>query len=280
MTKPIGLPNKGNSCFVNSVLQCLYTVFDSFESPTLSLSRALRWRKEFFGDAYSQEDAHEFLLYTLDKLHRRNTRRVSLRFHTRSLTPNQLAWKEYAEKDYSFVIGLFHGQYIVHNTCDSCHKTYTSYEPFMGLELALPQNTQAQVQVQDLLKDHSRPETISGYKCERPTCKASRRERTVTQYRKINRYPQCLTICLKRFHGGRRPVKNNALVGISKRIQFYNRTYRLVGICNHIGSLNGGHYTANVLSGDGKWYNCDDERISRQSQFAIQNAYILFYIKD
>lgn len=282
---PAGLPNRGNSCFVNSILQCLYTAFEP-SNDLLPLERALRWRKEFFGNGHSQEDAHEFLLYTLDKLHRRNRRSVSIRFRTKVPSSNQLAWKDYIKNDYSFVIDFFHGQYIVSNVCNSCKKEYRSYEPFMGIDLPLLKQCRS---VQDLINHESLPEEVSGYKCERPGCERGGGRGSgngkVTQYRKINRYPQCLVVCLKRFQvNGRRIFKNDSLVGISKRIQFYNRSYKLVGICNHFGSLNGGHYTADVLRGNRQWYNCNDQSISRyatpKDNVDIQHAYILFYIKD
>ena len=285
-TKPFGLPNKGNSCFVNSILQCLYALSYSLSSDRsleteLPLDRALRWRKKFFGNAYSQEDAHEFLLYTLDKLHSRNKKKVVLKFASSSVPSAHLAWKQYAEREYSFVIGYFHGQYAVSHTCCSCRHVSTSYEPFMGVELAVPQRHPTDLTVQHLLKDYSRPETISGYTCARPKCK--NRQGSVIQKRKMNRYPQCLVVTLKRFvyTSNGRCRKNNTLVGISKRVQFYNRTYTLVGICNHYGSLEGGHYTADIRK-NGKWYNCDDSAIDKyhsSNDIPIQNAYILFYVQ-
>ena len=273
--KPLGLPNKSNSCFINSVLQCLYIVFHTFHlTPVLSLDRALRWRKDFFGNSYSQEDAHEFLLYTLDKLHCKYKKKVTLKFHSPP-SPNHLAWKQYVEKDYSFVVGTFYGQYVITNTCESCQNSYISYEPFVGLELAL--GTTQSPSIQDLIRFHSRPETISGYNCEKPNCK---KKGKLTRKRKINRYPQCLVICLKRFQYSEKGVsKNNALVGISKRVQFYNRAYKLAGFCNHFGSLHKGHYTS-VVRSDGYWYTCDDNRVSKETSINIENVYILFYTKD
>jgi ubiquitin C-terminal hydrolase len=62
--------------------------------------------------------------------------------------------------------------------------------------------------------------------------------------------------------------------------------YDLVGTVNHFGTLQSGHYVANVMN-DTKWYHCNDAHVS----FAGQNgdgstevasgggAYILFYVR-
>lgn len=40
-------------------------------------------------------------------------------------------------------------------------------------------------------------------------------------------------------------------------------TYDLVGVINHFGNMQGGHYTANCLNKeDSKWYNFDDSSCS------------------
>lgn len=57
--------------------------------------------------------------------------------------------------------------------------------------------------------------------------------------------------------------------------------YKLRGISNHMGSLNGGHYTADGVSiTDNKtWYHFDDSRVGKHRSESIDtsNAYILMY---
>ena len=58
--------------------------------------------------------------------------------------------------------------------------------------------------------------------------------------------------------------------------------YDLIGVSNHFGSLNGGHYTANCKNPEsGKWYNYNDSSVSgiSNSQVVTPAAYILFYRK-
>lgn len=65
-----------------------------------------------------------------------------------------------------------------------------------------------------------------------------------------------------------------------------NPLYDLVGVCNHHGSLNGGHYIAHVDTNYGRskekaprWTCFNDERVSKanSSSIAGPTAYVLFY---
>ena len=66
----------------------------------------------------------------------------------------------------------------------------------------------------------------------------------------------------------------------------YNKSsyvYSLYGICNHMGSTLGGHYTASIKNANGKWYTFNDT-IIKESDFNENtindsNAYCLFYRK-
>ena len=59
--------------------------------------------------------------------------------------------------------------------------------------------------------------------------------------------------------------------------------YDLFGTVNHIGTLQSGHYVANVKV-DGQWYHCNDAHVSRfgENESDVLNnegAYLLFYIR-
>lgn len=57
--------------------------------------------------------------------------------------------------------------------------------------------------------------------------------------------------------------------------------YKLKGISNHMGGLNGGHYTADGVSliDDESWFHFDDSRVGKHQTLPIDksNAYILMY---
>ncbi|KAL2945524.1 Ubiquitin carboxyl-terminal hydrolase 8 [Bienertia sinuspersici] len=55
--------------------------------------------------------------------------------------------------------------------------------------------------------------------------------------------------------------------------------YVLYAISNHYGSLGGGHYTAFIHHGGGRWYDFDDSNVSPINEDTIKTsaAYVLFY---
>ncbi|XP_030362319.1 ubiquitin carboxyl-terminal hydrolase 43 [Strigops habroptila] len=56
--------------------------------------------------------------------------------------------------------------------------------------------------------------------------------------------------------------------------------YDLYAVCNHHGSLQGGHYTAYCCNAlDGQWYSYDDSRVEGvpEAKVSTRSAYILFY---
>lgn len=58
--------------------------------------------------------------------------------------------------------------------------------------------------------------------------------------------------------------------------------YDLYAVCNHHGSLQGGHYTAYCRNSlDGRWYSYDDSTVEplREDEVSTRGAYILFYQK-
>lgn len=58
--------------------------------------------------------------------------------------------------------------------------------------------------------------------------------------------------------------------------------YDLYGVCNHFGSMNGGHYTAFVRNGNGnQWQVFDDSRVTTCNEMSVvsRNAYVLFFVR-
>ncbi|XP_038068030.1 ubiquitin carboxyl-terminal hydrolase 31-like isoform X2 [Patiria miniata] len=80
----------------------------------------------------------------------------------------------------------------------------------------------------------------------------------------------------------------NALTGWSPWRHIHRRrthhvtehVYDLYAVCNHIGSMQGGHYTAFCRNpADNQWYNFDDAKVTplAEDSLVTRNAYILFY---
>lgn len=104
----------------------------------------------------------------------------------------------------------------------------------------------------------------------------------------------CIQLCRFSHLPNGRIIKNNFSVDIPDIIDISDYCdstmgtektltyrYKLKGISNHMGSLNGGHYTADGISlTDNKtWYHFDDSRVGRHQTIPIDtsSAYILMY---
>ena len=69
---------------------------------------------------------------------------------------------------------------------------------------------------------------------------------------------------------------------LSKYVKGYNADkykYDLYGICNHIGNVNGGHYTSYIKTANGEWIHFNDDNLSKvvKSHLITPLAYCLFY---
>jgi ubiquitin carboxyl-terminal hydrolase 8 len=302
---PQGLSNIGNSCFMNSILQCLnaqndfkYSILqsklckskedESKGSVVIPLQNLFRTfengalldiRKGVGFEDADQEDAHEFLLLLFDKIHTETKRNAV--FNTDMNSDAFKAWKKYCETDFSSVVRFFYGQYKTKSTCSNCNANHSSYEAFGVQGIEVPSQSE---QFQTLLNTLKEPQYMEDYKCEKclKVC-------TLQKETQVSKYPDILAVQLKRFQYTSRGVfKKHTLIEVSRGVHFFNKKYKLVAVCNHHGSANSGHYTATVVyggSGSGgdkeNWYLCDDETVLLipKGKVVIENAYILFYKK-
>ena len=103
-------------------------------------------------------------------------------------------------------------------------------------------------------------------------------------------FPSILVVDLKRFNN--RNQKNQVLVDfplenldLSRYVIGYKKNeyiYDLYGICNHSGSVFGGHYTSYVKNANDKWYHFNDTSVTEVgllNSLVSVKAYCLFYRK-
>ncbi|CAF1520894.1 unnamed protein product [Rotaria magnacalcarata] len=126
--------------------------------------------------------------------------------------------------------------------------------------------------------------------CDQHKCK---RDSKVSKQLQILTFPPVLIIQLKRFsheNGLRRkldtlvdyPIDGFNLGRLLKSSE--EAVYDLIAVCNHIGSISGGHYTAYARKGPNKerWYKLDDSYVSTlyyKEELISKNAYLLVYLK-
>lgn len=177
-SKWAGLRNIGNTCFMNSILQCLsctkllkeyvmsrsyakdinqegklINAFSNLITKIWSSSSAVdvsmfkdifqRLAPQFAG--YEQHDAQEFLRFLVDKLHtdvnRVHTKPKNLPELNDNLSDSALAsehWKRYLMSENSYILDLFCGQLKSTLECLVCGNKSVTFEIFWDVSLPLP----------------------------------------------------------------------------------------------------------------------------------------------
>lgn len=275
----IGYVNIGNTCFMNSTLQCLkFTIpltkffllndiqtdnllTENFQKlikkswleeksfPPINFKRALcSVNRMFMGT--NQHDAHELLICVLDQL---NT----------SLLKQKI----------TIINDLFRGYYKQTIKCLECNNESITKQEFITLELPITGNNIHECLISYLHEEKLDKENM--YKCDK--CK---KHVSAIKKLEIDELPNFLIITLKRFN--RNQKINNGVSMPVKNFNLLNSTYNLYGTVNHFGNMNGGHYTANVLHANDSWYNMNDSQCSEIDESKVNNSsiYIAFYYKD
>lgn len=244
---------------------------------------------------WAQNDISEFLLFMFDCLHNSVSRTVPIKIN--GVVKNQT--DEIAKRcyemlqqiyscEYSEIIETFYGIYYTKIlSLDKSKNLSVKPEHYFLLDLQIFHENKNCANIYDCFDLFVQPEVMSGEN-------AWYNEKTKKKedvYKQISFWnlPHILIIILKRFSiDGIRKIQTHVdfpITGLdlSKYVDGYksNNVYDLYGVCNHMGGIMGGHYTAYVKKPSGKWVHHNDTRCSQidPDKVVSPNAYCLFYRK-
>jgi ubiquitin C-terminal hydrolase len=251
-------------------------------------------KKDIF-TGYSQNDLPEFLLFIVDCFHNSLSREIKMTITgTPENSTDQVAIKCFEmiknmySKEYSEIWNLFYGIHVSEITdLETGKQINVTPEPYLMIDLPIPSNNKMPSLI-DCFDLYVEGEVLDGDNAwfnEDTNQKTSIRKRI-----QFWSFPDILIIDFKRFNN--RFQKNQILVtfpmdnlDLSKYVIGYKKEcykYELYGVCNHSGSVMGGHYTSFVKNANGNWYHFNDQDVSvvvTDENVVTPKAYCLFYRK-
>ncbi|KAK2532141.1 hypothetical protein Q9966_008405 [Columba livia] len=347
-----GLLNLGNTCFLNATLQCLtYTpplanyllsrehsrtchqsgfcvmcVMQNHVTQAFANSGSVIKPVSFVRDLKKiaphirlgrQEDAHEFLRFTIDAMQKAclpdctDTAAV--------LSPNPVTGLGLDPEDTALARGggswggrcviraavsrldrqtqattlihqIFGGSLRSCVKCSMCKAVSDTFDPCLDLpvEITVPGQGQQAANVEQALELFVKPDLLGGenaYLCDK--CK---KKVLATKRFTIHRAPRVLTLALKRFADftGGKITKDVGYPELLNIRPYMSQTsgdpvmYGLYAVLVHSGySSHAGHYYCYVKASDGQWYQMNDN-VVRPSNIKVvlnQQAYVLFYLR-
>ena len=247
---------------------------------------------------YDQNDLPEFLIFVIDCFHNALSREVNMNIQgTAENDRDKIALlcfdkiKQMYSKDYSEIWNIFYGIHVSQLVSVKTNALMSMRpEPFFIVNLPIPQNNKSPTLL-DCFDLYVEGEILDGDN-------SVLNEETGEKEAAIKNLmfwslPTILVIDIKRFNSSNK--KNQILIdfpltnlNLSKYVIGYNKEtyiYDLYGVCNHGGSVLGGHYTSFVKNANDKWYHYNDTSVTevpeqvKNQQIVSSKAYCFFYRK-
>lgn len=300
-----GLHNLGNTCFLNSTVQCLtYTpplanyllskehsrschqsgfcmicvmqnhIIQAFANTAnaikpVSFIRDLKKIARHFRFG-SQEDAHEFLRYTIDAM-----QKACLNGYPKLDRQTQAT---------TLVHQIFGGYLRSRVKCSICKSVSDTYDPYLDIALEIRQAAN----IVRALELFVKPDVLSGENAY--MCAKCKKKVPATKRFTVHRTSNVLTLSLKRFanFSGGKITKDVGYPEFLNIRPYMSQSsgdpvmYGLYAVLVHSGySCHAGHYYCYVKASNGQWYQMNDSMVHSSNIKVVlnQQAYVLFYLR-
>jgi ubiquitin C-terminal hydrolase len=244
---------------------------------------------------YAQNDIAEFFIFMIDSFHTALSREIIMNISGNVENEKDKMAVKCFEKiknmysnDYSEIWNLFSAIQLTQIiSLETQSVLNTIPEPFFTINLPIPSKNK-NPSLQDcfnLYVEEERLENDNAWFNEE-----TNKKENVKKEIKFWSLPTIMAIDIKRFNNNNR--KNQILVtfpmdnlDLSKYVIGYKSEsyiYDLYAVCNHTGSVMGGHYTSYVKNANNKWYVFNDTQVKEVKnidEIVSPKAYCLFYRK-
>ncbi len=308
-----GLINLGNTCYMNSCLQILIhcspfieklfcevptenlskEFYDLCNEQLLNVSKPINI-KNIFSEKHNnykgflQHDSIEFCrLFLEDISYEMNKVKIIppyIELDDNNKTKEQINIefdKIFKRRENSIVVDTFYGQFINIFKCKCGFETY-SYEKFLDIPLLFIEK--GTTKIKTLLKNFFEEEKIDLSS----KCKKCKKKEQYKKFLRIAYLPEILILSLQRYDY-RKDVKNNSKIKFKDTIDLedfidkdccgnYSTKYNLIGIVNHTGNINFGHYYS-FINIENEWFEFNDSSCFSFSKLnnSSETDYILIY---
>jgi len=257
---------------------------------------ARKKKRELF-TGFAQNDMPEFLLFFVECLHNSIARGVNMRItgkaensvDSMAVQCYEMLKQSYA-KDYSEIMEMFYGIYVSEIISISDNTNHARKpESYFILNLPISSATKPAATLEECFQLFTTPEILEGENAWFNE-KTMQKENVKKQLTFWN-FPKILILTFNRFSPDGRFKLNSTIdfpltdLDLSSYVRGYKPSqyvYDLFAVCNHMGGVAGGHYTAYVKNYDNNWFHYNDshvEPIQDTKKIVSPTAYCLFYRK-